>query len=146
MSRLTKRNYPNRRLTELRKNGLLKIDLSYSHVEAITNKLADYEDLEEQGRLVYHPYRIGDRVWHLVENYDFTWDISPSLFMGVTGDYIVVTSEYIGYNYEEQLAVMCEDMVEEISPDIYIFHKSNVFKTKEEAEAKLKELKGTEDE
>lgn len=49
MSRMTKRNYPNRRLTELRKNGLLKIDLSYSHVEAITNKLADYEDLEEQG-------------------------------------------------------------------------------------------------
>lgn len=52
MSRLTKRNYPNRRLTELRKNGLLKIDMSYSHVEAITNKLAHYEDLEEQGRLI----------------------------------------------------------------------------------------------
>lgn len=62
MSRLTKRNYPNRRLTELRKNGLLKIDLSYSHVEAITNKLADYEDLEEQGCIMVNTDRIVEQL------------------------------------------------------------------------------------
>lgn len=93
-------------------------------------KLAHYEDLEEQ---------IGETVWCLVENYDYTWEVTGYLFMGVCGDYIIVSSEYMGYEFEEQLEAMCEDMVEDCSLDIYIFHKSRVFKTKAEAEAKLAE-------
>jgi hypothetical protein len=34
-------------------------------IDAVYRKLKDYEDLEEQGRLIKLPCKIGDKVWHI---------------------------------------------------------------------------------
>lgn len=36
-------------------------------VEDMIDKLADYEDLEEQGRLIKLPCKVGDTVYHVVQ-------------------------------------------------------------------------------
>ena len=132
MSRLTKRDG----------NIAVRVGGCTKRHDPVFDKLAHYEDLEEQGRLIQSPFQVGETVWCMEENYDYTWEVTGYLFMGVCGDYIIVSSEYMGYEFEEQLEAMCEDMVEDCSLDIYIFHKSRAFKTKEEAEAKLEEMKG----
>lgn len=36
------------------------------------NKLADYEDAEEQGRFVILPCKVGDKVWDKIADHNFT--------------------------------------------------------------------------
>lgn len=36
-------------------------------IREICNKLADYEDLDEQGRLIKLPCKVGDTVYHVVQ-------------------------------------------------------------------------------
>lgn len=139
------------RLTEMNKDACDLCNLDCKHMNNFCEKaksysrLKHYEDLEEQGRLIELPCKVGDTVWCLSENYDYTWDVIGYVFMGICNDYIIVTSEYMGMTFEEQLGEMCEEMIEHESLALYIFHKSKVFLTKEEAEAKLAELKGTEE-
>ena len=73
----------------------------------IRDKLAHYEDLEEQGRLIELPCAVGDTVW----------------FVGVQHNHYFITE----YAFE-----------------IFMFDDigNRIFLTKEEAEAKLKELEG----
>ena len=100
---------------------------------AICKKLGEYEDLEEQGRLVKLPCKVGDIVYAKMASYckmhyaeaevkDFVHFIS-------CGFCIVVTSKY----FDKQNIPFSE------------FGKT-VFLTKSEAEAKLKELRGEEGE
>lgn len=116
MSRLTLRNFK-----------YCDSDFMDSGLGEPMNKLAHYEDLEEQGRLIELPCKVGDTVWEVVpelnsiENYRIT-DIT------ITDCGIGYETPYLGCGFET------ED-----------FGKT-AFLTKEEAEAKLEELKGTEDE
>jgi uncharacterized protein with HEPN domain len=108
----------------------------------------DYEALADhllKNGVIVPPCNVGEAVWCLKEDYDYDWDAVGYKFMGMCGDYIIVTSEYMGMAFKEQLEEMCEETMESENPSIYIFHKSRVFLTKEEAEAKLAELKGTEE-
>lgn len=104
-----------------------------SNYHNVLQKLADYEDLEEQGRLVKLPCKVGDTVYVKLASYceekyaeakvrDFNHFIS-------CGFCVVVTSKH----FDKQNIPFTE------------FGKT-VFLTKSEAEAKLKELRGGEDE
>lgn len=77
-------------------------------------KLADYEDLEEQGRLVELPCKVGDTVYHVVQGRIVEVSNVDLFFLLLS----VVENRF----------------------------NNSVFLTKSEAEAKLKELRGEENE
>ena len=117
-------------------DGLLK-----SFADKILTKLADYEDLEEQGLLVRLPVKIGDTVWVVtspinVFDYgeydgDAVCEVYESFLSSVSyytsGEqfriYAKVTNSFIAAYFRE-----CD------------FGKT-VFLTREEAEKKLEEMK-----
>lgn len=64
MERLTKHWGNNYVATKLDYCSLLEIpDEDFKCFEAIVKKLAEYEDLEEQGRLIKLPCKVGDTVY-----------------------------------------------------------------------------------
>lgn len=102
-------------------------------ISDVIDKLADYEDLEEQGRLLKLPCKVGDTVYVKLASYceekyaeakvrDFTHFIS-------CGFCVVVTSKH----FDKQNIPFTE------------FGKT-LFLTKSEGKAKLKELRGGENE
>ena len=88
-------------------------------------KLGRYEDLEEQGRLIKLPCKIGTEV------YNTTWwdDVQEKV--------VVKGKTYYRTVHKHKVSKSTFDYF-----DIKEFGKT-VFLTKEEAEAKLKELRGT---
>lgn len=92
----------------------------------ILEKLAEYEDLEEQGRLVKLPCKIGDTV------YDTTWrdDVQEKV--------VVKGKTYCRTVRKHKVTKSTFDY-----SDIKEFGKT-VFLTKSEAETKLRELRGRE--
>lgn len=108
MSRLTERNeyqvalcIRNGCYDCLDKDSCIECDMN----RAILNKLAHYEDLEEQGRLLILPCEVGEKAWYISSEKTVRW--------------LIFDYEWLGYYKPEEL-----------------------FATKEEAELKLKELKG----
>ena len=122
-------------------------------LEDILEKLAHYEDLEEQGRLLELPCAVGDTVWLIGKNYN------------------KCTKHYDceHYDYNEYLIIWCEKncpngfrgtgviqatietieinrgqvLVQLNAHDNYLrVPIKSVFLTQEEAEAKLKEMEG----
>ena len=89
----------------------------HASVREYLKELQHYKDLEEQGRLIELPCKVGDTV-------------------------------YLVHRYREETRLICNNVPEcEIVPmsfDLILFDSfgKTVFLTKEEAEAKLKELKG----
>ena len=80
-------------------------------------KLAHYEDLEEQGRLIVLPCKFGEDAWFVCKH----------LIYGEVGDAAEVKwfVDKRQFNFAN-----------------YVSHQRMAYATKEEAEAKLKELKG----
>lgn len=93
----------------------------------LATKLKEYEDLEEQGRLIKLPCKVGDTVW----NY--------SCF-GLR-DYKVT---YMGFDKDGLLYFDCESGITYSFRCYLKDFKDKIFLTKSEAEAKLKELRGGE--
>lgn len=88
---------------------------------AVIDRLAELEDKLENGTLVELPCKVGDTVWY-IKNYGF-------------GRYIVEDMEVAGFNfskYENTIWVVGK----------YDEETSHIYKTKAEAEQKLKELRG----
>ena len=81
-------------------------------IDAVYRKLKDYEDLEEQGRLVKLPCKVGDTVYHVVQGRIVEVSNVDLFFLLLS----VVENRF----------------------------NNSVFLTKSEAEAKLKELRGGE--
>ena len=97
-------------------------------IDAVYRKLKDYEDLEEQGRLVKLPCKIGTKV------YNITWwdDVQEKVVVKGKTYYRTIHKHKVSkstFGYTD---------IEEIG--------KTVFLTKSEAEAKLKELRGGENE
>lgn len=108
-------------------------------VEDMIEKLADYEDLEEQGRLIKLPCKVGDTVY-----------VNGVLGCGEAERHRVIRVDYhstlgTGRNEFYIEALLCADPDSSIAFYDKQFGKT-VFLTKAEAEAKLKELRGGEDE
>lgn len=100
---------------------------------AEADKLAHYEDLEEQGRLIEMPCKVGDTVWAICHDVSCRRYWSCGIEMG--------DSPCI---YEGE-CVFLEDKVTviDVKFDSRMVQRvgSSVFLTKAEAEAKLEELK-----
>lgn len=98
-------------------------------------KLAEYENLEEQGRIIKLPCKVGDTVYYISEGF-----VEPCTIE------VIFLADYTDKNgncsYMAEIHYDREDCPY-VSTEIYFtdFGKT-VFLTKEEAEAKLKELKG----
>lgn len=127
MDRLTKRGYKKLAL-------LIGTSCSYGHMsydcqlkegnellKSALDKLAMYEDLEEQGRLLKLPCKIGDTVW----NYSY---------FGLR-DYKVT---YMGFDKDGLLYFDCESGITYSFRCYLKDFKDKIFLTKSEAEAKLK--------
>ena len=99
----------------------------------VLQKLADYEDLEEQGRLIKLPCKVGDTVYRYVEEkgcvLEYTvWNISMSAYESGGIDIVI-----------EGCAESEDEVEDEFSLSLIDF-KNEFFNTKSEAEQKLKEM------
>ena len=100
-------------------------------------KLKDYENLEEQGRLIKLPCKVGDTVYLIDRDENNKFKVYKGKWKRVS---LVQTSKDGLFNLRG-----------EIPYDIYVGQEHTkigevVFLTKSEAEAKLKELRGGENE
>ncbi len=142
MERLTKRGYKKQAL-------LIGTSCSYGYIsydcklkegnellKSALDKLADYEDLEEQGRLFILPCKVGDTVWQI-------------MVVGVQGKNIqygifkaVVTKISVDYQMNFLLSTITEDEERYRNEVTSTTIGETMFFTKSEAEAKVKELRG----
>lgn len=145
------------RLTERFKNGQAavlgcgnncKYDYKYCNnylktcptITEIYEKLAAYEDVEEQGRLIKLPCKVGDTVWDNDCGRPCAYTITAFSF-GECEEYIcepVTTKEAVFYYVNSSGSITGSFAESEIG--------KSVFLNKFEAEAKLKELRGGENE
>ena len=104
----------------------------------VLQKLADYEDLEEQGRLIKLPCKVGDTVWDNDSGRPCAYTITAFSF-GECEEYIcepVTTKEAVFYYANSSGSITGSFAESEIG--------KSVFLNKSEAETKLKELRGGE--
>lgn len=109
-------------------------------IREICNKLADYEDLEEQGRLLKLPCKVGDMLYYPEKLFDI---VVPVRINEIIISFLGIDTYSYQYNccsFDE-----CGDVYEEYDFDTNDFGKS-IFLSEEEAEAKLKELRGEKNE
>lgn len=109
---------------------------SYDYKNLLIEKLGKYEDLEEQGRLVKLPCKVGDKLYYTDSYYNA---VVPVRLNEVIIQFVGINTYSYQYNccsFDE-----CGDVCEEYEFDNNDFGKT-VFLTKSEAEAKLKELRG----
>ena len=102
-------------------------------IDAVYRKLKEYEDLEEQGRLVILPCKVGDTVYAIGFNNN-----KPIIYESVVLS-ILITEKEIAFNVKVDEFGINSKLKQSM------FDKT-VFLAKSEAEAKLKELKGGENE
>ena len=112
----------------------------HKQVSEYLRKLKDYEDAEEQGRLVKLPCKVGDTVWQI-------------MVVGVQGKNIkygifkaVVTTISVDYQMNFLISTITEDEERYRNEVTSTAIGETMFFTKSESEAKLKELRGEENE
>lgn len=106
------------------------------YIKDALEKLADYEDLEKQGRLIKLPCKVGDTVWDNDCGRPCAYTITAFSF-GECEEYIcepVTTKEVVFYYANSSGSITGSFAESEIG--------KSVFLNKSEAEAKLKELRG----
>lgn len=103
-------------------------------------KLAEYEDLEEQDRLVKLSCKVGEMLYYIDSYYN---TVVPVRFNEVVIQFVGINN--YAYQYNCCSFNGCGDVYEEYEFDNNDFGKT-VFLTESEAEAKMKELMGGEDE
>lgn len=101
--------------------------------QRILQKLAYYEDLEESGRLIELPCKVGDTVYlvYEIDEFEDTFygiDIGEVFAIGIDENFVM----WISARYESGLKYY--HTLDEIGKAVFL--------TPEEAEAKLKEMKG----
>lgn len=104
-------------------------------ISDVIDKLAYYEDLEEQGRLIKLPCKVGDTVWDNDYGRPCAYTITAFSF-GECEEYIcepVTTKEAVFYYANSSGSITGSFAESEIG--------KSVFLNKSEAEAKLKELR-----
>lgn len=133
MERLTNRNYGEISRTgriipySTHCIGCITEDCDCGIVEDMVKKLVNYEDLEEQGRLVKLPCKVGGTLYRLVPNlYRKYVEIKIAQFVINENGICFITNKGVSWS------------VDKIGKTIFL--------TKAEAEAKLKELRGRENE
>ena len=146
MERLTERYVPNDEKNGIsgikvfeskNKTPLVKV-LSGEYLYPAIEKLATYEDLEEQGLLVRSPCKVGDMVWDNDFGYPESYEIKAFSY-GYCDSYVEpgigIEDEIIFYyeNYTHSISITGAFPMSEIG--------KTVFLTREEAKKKLEEMK-----
>lgn len=110
----------------------------HKQVSEYLRKLKDYEDLEEHGRLIKLPCKVGDTVWDNDFGRPCAYTITAFSF-GECEEYICkpVTKKEVVFYYENSSGSITGSFAESAIG-------KSVFLNKSEAEAKLKELRGEE--
>lgn len=131
MARLTERNENKELLVReeerlLNANGIITKDEMYKIMRHLAEKLAQYEDKEEQGLLLQLPCKVGNTAWY-IDNDDDNYPIEIRI------THIEIKENYILYYAEEK-----EDCGT-LAFDSDDFGKT-IFFTQAEAEQKLKEM------
>lgn len=112
-----------------------------AYLLAVQKKLKDYEDLEEQGRLLKLPCKMGDTVYCIFNRYTKCTPSNEEF-----DEYNCQGCEYeCDSKKENYVQGMIAYSLDWIVTNLKKFGKT-VFLTKSEVEAKLKELRGEEDE
>ena len=109
----------------------------HKQVSEYLRKLKDYEDLEEQGRLIKLPCKVGDKIF--LDFAGFGKDIDKFTVKDFHLDCFEDGETILFCDYESNDKTLSGQI------DVTEFGKT-VFLTKAEAEAKLKELEGVENE
>nr|DAP13597.1 MAG TPA: hypothetical protein [Caudoviricetes sp.] len=133
---LVKENYEKETLKTLYQCYGEKPNSYYSNCEegyCAMEKLADYEDLDEQGRLIKLPCNVGDVLYFAHHDRVISSEVLSAKYHA--------EAENHGVFIRERLTIDVEGVSAEI--DFGDIGKT-VFLTKSEAEAKLKELRGGE--
>lgn len=104
---------------------------SYTFKNLLIRKLGEYEDLEEQGRLIKLPCKVGDVVYFAHHDRVISSEVLSEKYRA--------EAENHGVFIRERLTIDVEGVSAEI--DFGDIGKT-VFLTESEAEAKLKELRG----
>lgn len=107
-----------------------------SRLELMFEKLAMYEDLEEQGRLLKVPCEVGDMLYYPDKKFNIVIPVRLTEIVIKFNGLNTSSYQYNCHSYDE-----CEDAYEDYEFDIDDFNK-NVFLTQDEAYAKLEKLKG----
>ena len=145
MERLTRR-INNNKITAIKGHGCNYSAHSFDcqdnegrdKLRAALEKLATYEDLEEQGLLVRLPCKVGDTVWDNDFGYPESYEIKAFSY-GYCDSYVEpgigIEDEIIFYyeNYTHSISITGAFPMSEIG--------KTVFLTREEAEKKLEEMK-----
>lgn len=119
-------------------NNPIKEYWEHKQVAECLRKLKDYEDLEEQGRLIKLPCKVGDTVWDNDYGRPCAYTITAFSF-GECEEYIcepVTKKETVFYYANSSGSITGSFAESEID--------KSVFLNKSEAEAKLEELRGRE--
>ena len=110
---------------------------SYDYKNLLIEKLGKYEDLEEQGRLIKLPCKVGDTIWDNDFGRTVGFEVTGFSFGDMNEDYcddeVKVFNQIIVYYKNSNGSITGSFAVSEIG--------KNVFLTQEEAEKKLKETK-----
>jgi hypothetical protein len=105
-------------------------------IDAVYRKLKEYEDLEEQGRLIKLPCKVGDMLYYPDKEFNIIIPMRLTEIVIKFNGLDTSSCQYDCSSFDE-----CGDVYEEYEFDTNDFGKS-VFLIKSEAEAKLKELRG----
>lgn len=143
MERLTRR-INNNKITAIKGHGCNYSAHSFDcqdnegrdKLRAALEKLADYEDLEEQGLLVRLPCKVGDTVWDNDFGYPESYEIKAFSY-GYCDSYVELC---IGI--EDEIIFYYENCTGSITGAFQMSEiGKTVFLTREEAEKKLEEMK-----
>lgn len=136
------------RLTKREKNGLAYFPMCFTppcngegckdenciFISDVCERLAEYEDLEEQGRLLRLPCKVGDTIYEVsYENRKY-----------IICEHIVNQFVYISYR-KPRIEIYCEGENGFLLSDITGQLDDDLFLNREEAEAKLKEMEESHD-
>ena len=106
------------------------------YIQQVFKKLADYEDLEEQGLLVRLPCKVGDMVWDNDFGYPESYEIKAFSY-GYCDSYVEP-----GVGIEDEIIFYYENSIGSITGAFPMSEiGKTVFLTREEAEKKLEEMK-----
>lgn len=110
-------------------------DVNYpTYIGEAVDKLAAYEDAEEQGLLLRLPCKVGDTIYEVsYENRKY-----------IIREHVVNQFVYISYR-EPRIEIYCERENGFLLSSITGKLDEGLFLTREEAEAKLKEMEGSHD-
>lgn len=76
----------------------LLLELAANKIEELENKLAEYEELEEQGRMIISPCRVGEDVYIYIAEID---EVCPAKVTEIYKDYQTTsTPVWIGLFYK----------------------------------------------